>query len=149
MIADFEDRDKQIGQQGTRDTMTWREDFERQLSAMLPGTEIVAGPSARLWNTVSALMPATDSPQRWVVKLDKLGFAVSTGSACSSGKEEPSHVLQAMGYPPAAAARALRFSAGWETTASDWASLLQALQNVHRKIASGGEKFLAKQAHMQ
>lgn len=105
--------------------------FEAELLAALPGSEIVARKSPRLWNTVSALMPEADCQQRWVVKLDKLGFAVSTGSACASGKEEPSHVLRAMGYSSADAGRVLRFSAGFATTASDWNALLEALRSVH------------------
>ena len=68
------------------------------------------------------------------MKLDKLGVAVSTGSACASGKEEPSPVLTAMGYTAAEAARALRFSAGWETTEADWQQLLSALVQAHREM---------------
>jgi cysteine desulfurase len=113
-----------------------RADFERKLLARLPGSTIVGAGQARLWNTVSALMPEADCRQRWVVKLDKLGFAVSTGSACASGKEEPSHVLAAMGYTPGAAGRVLRFSAGWETTQAEWAQLLEALAKVHATMAS-------------
>lgn len=79
-------------------------------------------------------MPEVDCRVRWVVKLDKLGVAVSTGSACASGKEEPSPVLTAMGYSPAEAARALRFSAGWETTEADWQQLLSALVQAHREM---------------
>jgi cysteine desulfurase len=71
--------------------------------------------------------PARDCRQRWVVKLDRLGFAVSTGSACSSGKEEHSHVLRAMGVSKDEASRALRFSAGIHTTQSDWQALLRGL----------------------
>ena len=112
-----------------------REAFEERLLKTLPGAEIVGAAGAeRLWNTVSALMPETNRPQRWVVKLDKLGFAVSTGSACASGKEEPSHVLAAMGYTPAQAGRVLRFSSGWETTVEDWAALAEALGQVHREL---------------
>jgi cysteine desulfurase len=82
-------------------------------------------------------MPEADCQQRWVVKLDKLGFAVSTGSACSSGKEEPSHVLAAMGYSPRQAGRVLRFSGGWETTEDDWSALLAALEKVNRGMQQG------------
>lgn len=113
---------------------TSRDNFERQLLESLPGAEIVAAQSPRVWNTVLALMPEADCRTRWVVKLDKLGVAVSTGSACASGKEEPSPVLTAMGYSAAEAARALRFSAGWETTEADWQKLLAALVQAHREM---------------
>jgi cysteine desulfurase len=109
-----------------------RDAFIDRLLTALPGAEVVGLGQQRLWNTVSALMPEADCQQRWVVKLDKLGFAVSTGSACSSGKEEPSHVIAAMGYSPHQAGRVLRVSAGWETAEAEWNALLEALQTVHR-----------------
>ncbi|MBI3877267.1 MAG: cysteine desulfurase [Verrucomicrobia bacterium] len=111
-----------------------RDVFEQRLLAELPGAEIVGANSPRLWNTVSALMPEADCQSRWVVKLDKAGFAVSTGSACASGKEEPSHVLTAMGYSAADAGRALRFSSGWETKAGDWQALADGLAAVQRSM---------------
>ena len=114
----------------------WREQFEVVLGKKLPGVEILGAGQSRLWNTVSALMPDADCQQRWVVQLDKLGFAVSTGSACASGQEEPSHVLAAMGRSPAEAGRVLRFSSGWETTEADWQALLEALQRVQRNRTS-------------
>ena len=107
-----------------------REEFESKLRESVSGTEIVGRDADRLWNTISVLMPG-ERRQRWVVKLDKLGFAVSTGSACASGTEKPSHVLTAMGYAPDEAFRALRFSSGWETTEDDWAALLDAIAKVH------------------
>jgi cysteine desulfurase len=116
--------------------------FEERILAELPGAEIVGAGQPRLWNTVSALMPQADCHQRWVVKLDKLGFAVSTGSACASGREEPSHVLAALGYPPSATSRVLRFSSGWETTAKEWLELADALAQVQanmRKSSSQAE----------
>jgi cysteine desulfurase len=79
-------------------------------------------------------MPEADCRQRWVVKLDKAGCAVSTGSACSSGKESPSHVLLAMGYTPSEAGRVLRFSSGLATTRQDWQTLLEALVKVHAEL---------------
>lgn len=107
-----------------------RSEFEGQLLVRLPGSEIVGAKIDRLWNTVSAVMPDADCQQRWVVKLDKLGFAVSTGSACASGKEEPSHVIAAMGFSPSESARVLRFSSAWETSAEEWTALLGALDEV-------------------
>ena len=117
-----------------------RDAFERQLRRALPGTQIIGKKSPRVWNTTLALMPEADCRTRWVVKLDKLGVAVSTGSACASGKEEPSPVLTAMGYTAAEAARALRFSAGWETTEADWQQLLSALVQAHREMQPARRK---------
>ncbi|MGB8169429.1 MAG: hypothetical protein WCF18_18160, partial [Chthoniobacteraceae bacterium] len=71
-----------------------------------------------------------------VVKLDKLGFAVSTGSACASGKEESSHVLRSMGTGPEKAARVLRFSSGWETRPADWQELLAGLERAWRELST-------------
>jgi cysteine desulfurase len=77
-----------------------------------------------------------DCRQRWVVKLDRIGFAVSTGSACSSGKEQPSHVLRAMGLAPETASRALRFSSGWETRPADWSELLDGVQRAFKALSA-------------
>jgi cysteine desulfurase len=110
--------------------------FERELLQMLPATRLLGRRDAVLWNTVGAVMPEhADCRRRWVVLLDRLGFAVSTGSACASGKEKPSHVLLAMGIPPAEAARVLRFSSGWETTREDWAGLLAAIVSAATELA--------------
>jgi cysteine desulfurase len=133
MLAALEVREKQManGQHILRGV--WRENFEKQLLKELPGIKIVGANSPRLWNTVSALMPH-GSQLHWVTKLDKAGFAVSTGSACTTGKEEPSHVLAAMHFKPAEAHRVLRFSSGWETTEADWDALAKALLKVHGEV---------------
>lgn len=146
MVAALEQRTAQIGRGDAEARRKERDAFELAMAGALPGSEVVAAPSPRLWNTVSALMPEADCQQRWVVKLDKMGCAVSTGSACASGKEQASHVLTAMGHAPTAAARALRFSGGWETTATDWAALLEALKSVHQKISPVAEKNLEKKS---
>lgn len=121
------------GELPSRDGM--RTAFETQLRSALPGSEIVGAESPRLWNTVSALLPEAGRQQRWVVKLDKLGFAVSTGSACASGKEAPSHVLAAMGYNAAEAGRVVRFSSGWSTTRAEWTALVKGLKTVFIDMA--------------
>lgn len=132
MVAALELRERDLARTPT--PASFRDGFERELLRALPGAVIVAAESARVWNTSLALLPEADCRTRWVVKLDKLGVAVSTGSACASGIEEPSPVLTAMGYAPAKAARALRFSAGWETTTDDWAKLLAAIVQAHREM---------------
>ncbi|MDB6154075.1 MAG: Cysteine desulfurase [Chthoniobacteraceae bacterium] len=109
-----------------------RSRFEEELSRLLPGVEIIGAGTDRLWNTISVVMPEIDCRQRWVVKLDKLGFAVSTGSACASGKEESSHVLRAMGC--SSAPRVLRFSSGWETTQHDWDQLLDGIRRAYAEL---------------
>jgi cysteine desulfurase len=131
MLTALEIREKQMvhGQHILRGV--WRENFEREFLRAFPDAIIVGANSPRLWNTVSVIMPDGDRRHQWVVKLDKAGFAVSTGSACTTGKEEPSHVLAAMKFNTAEAIRAVRFSSGWETTEADWDALVRALVKVH------------------
>ena len=136
MVAALEEREERLSETSLHDRLRWRTEFERNLLNVVPGTEIVGGNTDRLWNTVSALMPSLDCRQRWVVRLDRYGYAVSTGSACASGREEPSHVLRTMGYTPEEAGRALRFSAGWETTAEDWEGLLEGLRKTRDSFVS-------------
>jgi cysteine desulfurase len=133
MLAALEAREKQIARSEHILRGVWRENFERQLLHKLPGAVIVGANSPRLWNTVSALMPE-GVQLRWLTKLDKAGFAVSTGSACTTGKEESSHVLAAMNFKSAEAHRVLRFSSGWETTEADWDALANALAKVHAEV---------------
>jgi len=130
-VAVLEAREKAMDSGQTKPRVGWREDFENRLLEAAPGTIIVGKAKKRLWNTVAALMPDVAAQARWVVKLDKLGFAVSTGSACSTGKEEPSHVLCAMSLKPAEATRVLRFSSGWETTPDEWTALAEAVGKVY------------------
>ena len=134
MLAALEAREKQIARGEHKLREVWRDNFLKQFLKELPGAKIVGENSPRLWNTVSALMP--DGAQlKWLTKLDKAGFAVSTGSACTTGKEEPSHVLAAMHFKAAEAHRVLRFSGGWETTEADWDALAKALVKIHEEIS--------------
>ena len=137
MMAALEVREKQILRSEHLLRKVWRDNFEAQFLRALPGASIIGQNQPRLWNTVSALMPDGDRKLQWVIRLDKAGFAVSTGSACTTGKEEPSHVLSAMGYKSAQAHRAVRMSAGWETTEADWDALLKAVAKVHGEMHHG------------
>ena len=109
--------------------LRWRDDFECGLTLALPGLRVVAVGADRLWNTVALIMPFGRNT-RWVTKLDKRGFQVSTGSACATGKSGPSTVLAALGLDVDSAQRLVRVSAGWETRAQDWQALLGAFSDV-------------------
>jgi len=113
--------------------LRWREQFEQTVRAVVPGIVVVGGGAERLWNTVSLLLPHTDN-HRWVLRLDKLGFQVSTGSACATAKEGPSHVLAAMGFTPGEAKRVIRVSSGWATTEADWNALAAALARLENEL---------------
>ncbi len=133
MVAALEERETVM--HGVASRLLWRAEFERALGQEV---RVLGATAERLWNTVSVMMPeAPDCRRRWVVVLDRLGFAVSTGSACASGKEKPSHVLSAMGVPAGEAGRVLRFSAGWETTRADWQRLLAGVQAAVREVCGG------------
>jgi cysteine desulfurase len=136
MLTALESREKQLANGDHQHRAEWKEKFEKLLLRQIPGSTIVAAGVPRLWNTVSALMPE-GGQQRWVTRLDKAGFAVSTGSACTTGKEEPSHVLSAMGFKASEVAHVLRFSSGWETTAADWEALEKGLAKVYTEVHHG------------
>jgi cysteine desulfurase len=106
--------------------LRWRAQFEQVIRAALPDAVVVGEGAERLWNTVSLRMPHTEN-LRWVTRLDKLGFQVSTGSACATGKAGPSQVLAAMGLGPDETRRVIRISSGWETTQADWNALAVAI----------------------
>jgi cysteine desulfurase len=135
MIAAWAERERQMAEGGIDQRESWRDRFIGELQGILPDTEIIGHRVSRLWNTVAFLIrPIADGRHRWVVRLDKTGFAVSTGSACASGKEQPSHVLMAMGRDPAKAGRMLRVSSGWETTEADWHALRDGMETIARDL---------------
>lgn len=135
MVAALEARVAQHGEQEARADL--RDAFETELLRRLPAARILGLQAPRLWNTSAVIMPEIDCRQRWVVKLDKAGCAASTGSACASGKEQPSHVLSAMGLPGGDAGRVLRFSSGWETTREDWQQLVEKIAQAAAELAVG------------
>ena len=83
----------------------------------------------RVANTTCAVFRDVDG-ESVLQGLDLEGIAASSGSACSSGSLEPSHVLLAMGIPAPEALAAIRFSLGWSSRAEDVDRLLEALPRV-------------------
>ena len=115
----------------------WRSAFIDAITRRIPGVVVNSGAAPCLWNTVSLRLPAHENT-RWVVRLDKLGFEISTGSACASGSAAPSHVLAAMGLSADEARRTIRVSSGWETTERDWQRLADAIVNVGEQLQCEG-----------
>jgi len=71
---------------------------------------------------------------KWLTRLSRRKFAVSTGSACSAGKGNPSKVMEAMGLDHEEMGRVLRLSGGWETTEEDWLTLAEALFEIEEEL---------------
>ena len=92
--------------------------LELELSATAIGTISVGNGAARLPNTLCLIAPGWRGETQ-VMAMDLAGFAVSAGSACSSGKVRASRVLTAMGYDPAQAGQAIRVSIGPGVTKDD------------------------------
>jgi len=88
-------------------------------------TVVFGADSPRLPNTTLFAVPGGKA-ETALIAFDLAGVAVSSGSACSSGKVKPSHVLAAMGVPPELAGAAIRVSIGPTTTEADLARALDA-----------------------
>jgi cysteine desulfurase len=92
--------------------------LEAELSGGPHQTISVGNGAARLPNTVSLIAPGWKGETQ-VMAMDLAGFAISAGSACSSGKVRASRVLQAMGHDAVAAGQAIRVSLGPQTTEAE------------------------------
>ena len=91
----------------------------------IPGVIVFSDDAPRLPNTTLFTAPGLKA-ETAVIGFDLAGIAVSSGSACSSGKVQPSHVLEAMGTGPELAKGAVRLSLGWSTSAADIDRCLEA-----------------------
>jgi cysteine desulfurase len=101
-----------------------RDQIEAGIKAATPDAVVFSGNAARLPNTILVAVPGIKA-ETAIIAFDLNGIALSSGSACSSGKVHASHVLSAMGVEPALAQGALRISLGWETRESDVEKLLK------------------------
>jgi cysteine desulfurase len=108
----------------TERMVTLRDRLENGIRAFV-GATIFSDDSERLPNTILFTAPGLKA-ETAVIGFDLEGIAVSSGSACSSGKVQPSHVLSAMGFDPAVAQGAVRLSLGWSTEPDDINRALEA-----------------------
>jgi cysteine desulfurase len=95
-----------------------RDRLEGGLASLSPATAVFGRSAVRLPNTSAFATPGIKA-ETALIMLDLTGAALSSGSACSSGKVKRSHVLDAMGVDPAMSAGALRASLGWTTCEAD------------------------------
>jgi cysteine desulfurase len=104
-----------------------RDRIEAGVRALAPDAVVFAAGAPRLPNTLSFSVPGLDAPSA-LIALDLAGVAVSSGSACSSGKVARSATLAAMGVDSDLAGGALRVSLGWNTVDEEVACFLDALE---------------------
>ena len=101
-----------------------RDLLEQGLLARVPDIRVNASGAPRTPNTTNITIPGIEG-EALLIALDLKGLACSTGAACSSGAVEPSHVLTAIGLPPAEARASLRFSLGRGTTEDEIRAALE------------------------
>ena len=106
-----------------------RQHLEHGMLEHIPAVRIQGAQVARLPNTTNVAFADVEG-ETLLMGLDLQGVAVSTGSACSSGSLEPSHVLQALHMPPKYLLGALRFSLGRSTTREDIDYVLEILPGI-------------------
>ena len=116
-----------------------RDRLEAGILAVAPAAQVYGRGAERLANTSCLSMPGV-SNQTQLIAFDLAGIAVSTGSACSSGKVGPSHVLAAMGVDPAEAATAIRVSLGWASTARDVERFVAAWTRLHARTRRSAQQ---------
>ena len=115
-----------------------RDAFEQAMQATFEGLRIISAEVPRLWNTSLMVMPRHDN-LKWLTRLSRRGFSISTGSACSSGKEGSSVVVTALGASPEELRRVVRLSGGWLTTKEDWLELAAVFAEVRTELDAGGK----------
>lgn len=107
--------------------------------AEIKGLKLYGQNGERASNTTLFSLPGLSS-ETLLMAFDLEGIAISNGSACSSGKVEPSHALKAMGENDAAASGAIRISTGWNTSPKDIDAFLSAFNKIYERMK---DKILA------
>jgi cysteine desulfurase len=106
-----------------------------------PRAIVFSGDVPRLPNTTLFTVPGMRA-ETAVIGFDLEGVAVSSGSACSSGKVQPSHVLEAMGFGPEIAQGAVRLSLGWSTSSADIDRCIEAWRKLAGTLLKGSDETL-------
>jgi cysteine desulfurase len=110
-----------------------RDRLEAGVLQSVPGTVVNGQPDRRVPNTTNISFDGVEA-ESLLIALDLEGIAVSTGSACSSGTLEPSHVLRAMGLPVHRTQNSLRFSLGMFSTEAEVDRVVGVLPHIVEKL---------------
>lgn len=110
-----------------------RDRLEDGILRAVPGTVVNGVRSPRVPNTTNISFDRVEA-ESLLIALDLEGIAVSTGSACSSGTLEPSHVLKAMGFPPHRTQNSIRFSLGTSNSQADVDHVIAVLPGLVEKL---------------
>ena len=121
-----------------RTTAALRDAFERGVLEDVPDARVNGREAPRAPHVSNVSVPGTDS-EAMLMHLDLAGICCSSGSACSTGSVDPSHVLTAMGVPEALAVASLRFSFDTRNTMDDVQGTLEKLPKVVAKVRSLAE----------
>ena len=133
VLKDLEDEARRLG--------ALRDAFENAIRDLAPDAVIFGADVARLPNTVAFSVPGLTA-ETALMNFDLAGIALSSGSACSSGKVKRSHVLEAMGIAADMAKGVLRLSAGWTSSEAD----VIRLREVFERTLSKREKLIGRHA---
>ncbi len=116
-------------------TSALRDRLENGILGQISGTAVNGDRARRVPNTSNISFEGIEA-ESLLIALDLEGFAVSTGSACSSGALEPSHVLRAMGLPAHRTQNSIRFSLGLGNTEEEVDALVTVLPRIVEKLRS-------------
>ncbi len=120
-----------------------RDRLEASVLREVPGTAVNGAIEARVPNTTNISFERVEA-ESLLIALDLEGIAVSTGSACSSGTLEPSHVLRAMGFPAHRTQNSLRFSLGMFSTDADVDRVVAVLPALVEKLRALTRKAVGR-----
>jgi cysteine desulfurase len=112
---------------------TLRDQLIQGILKKIPTAILTGHPTQRLPGNASFCFPQT-SGEAMLLQLEERGILCSSGSACAAGSDQPSHVLLAMGIPPAIAQTAVRFSLDSTITEADIATVSQATAEAHQAL---------------
>lgn len=137
---------KHLEEENTR-VKAMRDRLERELLRLIPAARINGGKAERLPNTLSIAFEFVEG-ELILLYLSELGICASSGSACTSGSLEPSHVLRAMGVPFTCAHGSIRFTLSRYTTDEEVDTVIRELPRIIRRgreMSPFGRELLQQQ----